>query len=243
MCATPPPDSLAGTFAALARELQAASTPVETRDLVTRAAVRMVPGAVHAAISLVLPRGRIRTAAATAAVAERLEAIQYELGQGPCLAAIRDHPVCLVEDLARERRWPGFGERAIAETGIVTMLSMRLFTAGDTAGALNLYGTEPFAFTCESQAVAAILAAHAALALAAAADHERVDQLNTALQYSREIGTAIGILVVRNGIGPDQAFEMLVDASQRLNRKLRDVAAVIIDYRGMPDRRTPPASS
>ncbi len=52
--ATTPPDALAERFAAIARELQAASNPLETRESVTRAAVLPgSPGCAHAATSLI----------------------------------------------------------------------------------------------------------------------------------------------------------------------------------------------
>ena len=52
---------------------------------------------------------------------------------------------------------------------------------------------------------------------------------------NREIGTAVGILMATHGISRDEAFGMLSQASQRLNRKLRDIAAGIVrgdDERG-----------
>ena len=45
---------------------------------------------------------------------------------------------------------------------------------------------------------------------------------------NREIGAAVGILMATHNITQDQAFELLSNASQRLNRKLRDIASGIV---------------
>ena len=56
-----------------------------------------------------------------------------------------------------------------------------------------------------------------------------VADLRTALQTSRSIGIALGILVERHKITPDEAFARLSHASQVTNRKLRDIAADLVD--------------
>jgi hypothetical protein len=58
-----------------------------------------------------------------------------------------------------------------------------------------------------------------------------VDNLNTALESSRTIGQATGILMERHGISPDEAFGRLVTMSQDSNIKLRDVAENMVALR------------
>jgi hypothetical protein len=157
---------LADMFARIARELEAASDPSETREVITRSAVKVVPGFDHAGISLIQRQGRIITVAATDDIVRRIDTIQYDLDEGPCLGAIVDHAVYTIDDMSdQSSQWPRFTEQAVHEIGVASMLSFRLFTSGDTAGALNLYGRRPRAFTDESRAVGAILAAHAAIAI------------------------------------------------------------------------------
>ena len=45
---------------------------------------------------------------------------------------------------------------------------------------------------------------------------------------NREIGAAVGILMATHNISQEQAFDLLSKASQRLNRKLRDIATGIV---------------
>jgi GAF domain-containing protein len=169
-----------------------------------------------------------------------VDAIQYEAGQGPCLDAIAEHEVCQIDDLATDERWPAFSHRAVEETGVRSMLSFRLFVEAQTIGALNLYSRERRAFDDHARAVGTILATHAALAVRAAQDKERADQLDLALQTNREIGVAIGVLMARGRMTQEEAFTLLRSASQRLNRKLRDVAAQVVDTGSVPERPTAP---
>jgi AmiR/NasT family two-component response regulator len=52
----------------------------------------------------------------------------------------------------------------------------------------------------------------------------RIQHLETALQTNRRIGVAIGILMSRYAVPEEEAFAMLAEASQRSNRKLREIA-------------------
>jgi len=236
----PEGQELAEVFAQIARELLTEATPEQTGARIVAAAVHTVPGCDHAGISLVHRHGRIETTAASDDVAAAVDTIQYELGQGPCLEAIRDHESYLISDLTTEDRWPPFSRRAAEETSIRSMLSFRLFVGDDTLGALNLYSREIDAFDEEARAVGAILAAHAAVAMSTARDRERAEHLERAVQSNREIGMAMGVVMARGLRTPEQAFDVLRRASQRLNVKLRDVASVVVETGELPERRNSP---
>jgi hypothetical protein len=55
-----------------------------------------------------------------------------------------------------------------------------------------------------------------------------IDNLHAALTSQPVIEQAKGILMARHCCGPDQAFRLLAQASQRENRKLRDLAAAVV---------------
>jgi AmiR/NasT family two-component response regulator len=55
-----------------------------------------------------------------------------------------------------------------------------------------------------------------------------IDHLHAALTSQPMIEQAKGILMAHHRCGPDQAFRLLAQASQRQNRKLRDVAAAVV---------------
>jgi len=137
---------LAEAFADIARQLQAEGTSETTRDRVTRAAVATVDGCDHAAISIIRRRGGIESVSATDDIPSRVDAIQYDVGEGPCLEAMSEHEAFAIDDLAADERWPAFSWRTVEETGVRSMLSFRLFVQGDTIGSLNLYSRCPAVF-------------------------------------------------------------------------------------------------
>ncbi len=58
------------------------------------------------------------------------------------------------------------------------------------------------------------------------------------MQSRSTIEQAKGMLMAENGCGADEAFGILVRASQRQNRKLRDIAQALIDARSNGRGRT-----
>jgi AmiR/NasT family two-component response regulator len=56
----------------------------------------------------------------------------------------------------------------------------------------------------------------------------REDSFERALESRDVIGQAKGILMEREGVTADEAFEMLRSSSQHLNKKLRDIAAMVV---------------
>ena len=111
------------------------------------------------------------------------------------------------------------------------MLCCQLFVDGDQLGALDLYAGRPGAFDDESQVLGQLFAAHAAVAIAGA-EHE--EDLRTAVGGRDLIGQAEGILMERHEITADQAFGVLVQVSQEVDRKLSDVAGELTDTGAVP---------
>lgn len=212
--------SVGETFAEVARLLLAEPSVDATMARIGQLAVETVDGCDHAGISLIEGR-KVTTVGSSDRVPVLVDAIQYEVDDGPCLDAIRHHQVFLVGHLSADDRWPRFSRRAAEETGVESMLALRLFVEEDTMGALNLYSKTPDAFEPEAQAMATVFAAHAAVALNAA---RREEQFHDALASRDVIGQAKGLLMAREGITADEAFETLRRGSQRLNIKLREVA-------------------
>ena len=62
-----------------------------------------------------------------------------------------------------------------------------------------------------------------------AACQQELDDLREALQTRPVIDQAKGILVAERGCSPDEAFRLLAEASQRENRKVRDIARAMVD--------------
>lgn len=194
-----------------------------------------VPGAEDAGITRVR-RGRFETLAATTDLPERTDAIQYELVAGPCVDAVLEKAIFRTGDLRSDSRWPEFGARAYDETGVLSMLSIRLFLESDPGLliGLNMYSTKPDAFDDDAETTAILLATHASLAVAGIRAREQVANLHVALETRTEIGIAMGILMAQHKITRDDAFNLLRVSSQYTGRKLHDVATEVADTGTLP---------
>jgi GAF domain-containing protein len=215
----------------VARSLQEEHGDVEgTLRAITHAAVGSVPGTDEAGITLVLDRRKVESRAPTGDLPREIDRAQERLGEGPCLDAVFEHPTVRIGDIGDEDRWPRFTAEA-ADLGVRSMLSFRLFVTGGNLGALNLYSAHPRAFDEESESIGLVFASHAAIALAGA-QHE--DQLRAALASRDLIGQAKGILMNQFKLTADQAFQVLVRASTRTNRKLSDIAEELCATGALP---------
>jgi transcriptional regulator with GAF, ATPase, and Fis domain len=214
---------IARQLSELARELQADLTTEALLRHIMMAALTEVPGTQHAGITLVTGR-EFATPAASDELAERIDQIQYETDEGPCLDAARHHETVRCDDLRTEARWPRFARQA-ADLGVLSMLSFQLFAGEDSFGALNLYAGNTAAFGQDSESSGILLASHAALAMAAARTQAG---LLTALDSREMIGQAKGILMERYKITGVEAFGLLVASSQAMNRKLRAIAEHLV---------------
>lgn len=201
-----------------------------TMEDVARHAVTFIEGAESASITT-LRAGRFSTPAATDDATREADYLQYRLGSGPCVDAVLDANVYHPGDLLHDDRWPEFGRLVFEEFGFRSMLSFRLMTDldDDTIAGLNVYARSPHAFDEHDVITGLLLAAHAAGAVTATIDRERVLNLERALQTNRDIGTAVGIIMGLHKVTRERAFDLLRAASQNRNRKLRDIAAEVID--------------
>lgn len=205
-------------------------------DEVVVAAVTLIPGTDEGSISLVTGRN-VTSHRPCGELPRRIDALQAEVGEGPCLDAVFEHQTVRVPDMANEQRWLNFAPRAAQAGAGGSMLSFQLYVQGDNLGALNLYGHRPNAFDDESEHVGLLFASHAAVAFA---DAQKIEQLNRAVDSRDLIGQAKGILMERYKINADQAFTVLVRVSQQNNRKLRDLAQELASKREVAGITAPP---
>ncbi|MCF6510117.1 GAF and ANTAR domain-containing protein [Blastococcus sp. MG754426] len=199
---------------------------------ITAIAARAIPGA--EAVSTTLIRGeKPFTAAYTGEMALMADELQYAEDGGPCVDAGRGGVVLRVDDMRTEERWPRYVAR-VRETEVRSSLSVPLPYQGSWIGALNIYSTRPEAFATP-EALAAGLETAEVIAVAVAnadaharlADHAR--NMRVAMESRAVIEQAKGVLMAQQHVDAEQAFEILRQASQRYNRKLRDIAVGIVE--------------
>lgn len=191
---------------------------------VTASAVDLIESVESADVLLVAGPELFRSVAATSQLAVEIDDLQKRFREGPCLDAAIGKTVVMCNDLRDDARWPSFAEAAVA-AGVHSLMSFQLYTHNARMGALNLFGTKPDAFTAEHEAVGAMLATHAAVALIA--DDERL-QFQSALASRDIIGQAKGMIMERFEVDAVRAFELLRSLSQNTNTRLAEVAEELV---------------
>jgi GAF domain-containing protein len=223
------PEDLSATMLAVATTLLSEESLDVTLQRIVDAVVEAVPGCDHAGLSL-LRAGRITTAAASDGRTLQLDGSQYVYGEGPCLEAFETSTVVMVDDSPSDSRYPQFA-LDVERAGVKSSLSVPLGLAGERFGVMNLYADEPAAFHSGRRA-AEVFASHASAVIANAQALHRAKsmalQLGEALETRAVIEQAKGVLMARERCDADAAFDILRRASQRENRKLRDVAADVV---------------
>jgi transcriptional regulator with GAF, ATPase, and Fis domain len=175
--------------------------------------------------------GRLSTVACSDDLASSVNDLQYQVGEGPCLAAVRQACAVRADDLAAETRWPRFAPAAAAR-GVRSALSLPLIANDETVGALNLYALTCAAFgaaeTRRAETFAENAAGALALGLRLVSYAALTDQLRASLASRAAIDQAVGIIMGRERCSQDKAFARLRAASQNRNVKLRQVAEEIV---------------
>lgn len=232
-------------FSALAVALFAPGTVDETLQKIADLAEQTIDGCDAAGILIVSTGGQVTTVAASNPIVSTVDALQIATGEGPCLDSSNQGMTVYADDLIDDLRWPTFGPAAVA-VGVRSVLAYSL--SATPLGALNLYAWLPAAFGATDRAQGQLFATLAQLALDSAEERargaEHAGHLNEALRTRELIGQAQGILMERERITSDQAFDVLRRASQHTNLKLRLVAERLIESGESPgaDRSQPPGS-
>jgi GAF domain-containing protein len=176
--------------------------------------------------------GHYRTSNSTGPDALAIDEAQYREGDGPCLEALRSTRQLQVEIGEPHARWPHVDDEA-RKAGIASVLSTPLIRSPDDAvGALNIYSNGGGGFQAADRRTAELLGEHAAIlvarALALLSSSRLNEQLRHAVATREIIGEAKGILMQSQSCTRDEAFDILRRASQRENRKLRDLAEELV---------------
>jgi transcriptional regulator with GAF, ATPase, and Fis domain len=206
-------------------------------------AARLVRGGLSCGMTM-QPHGRPVTVACSDQVAARVDEVQYELDDGPCLHAMRDGHMVRIKDTAEKAYWPGFEAQA-ASHGIRSCLALPLNADGKPVGALNLYARQASAFGTAEERRAENFAENASgaltLAIRLASHAALIEQLRSSLASRTVIDQALGIIMAREHCTQARAFAILRSASQNSNVKLRDIASgVVTSVTGEPPQPAPP---
>jgi transcriptional regulator with GAF, ATPase, and Fis domain len=220
-------------FGALAEIIYQGSESSEVYAAICVAATLVVNGCDHASL-LVRRDGRYITVGASDRIAQRIDDMERIAGDGPCVDAIEEETPQIETDLTAPDQWHQLAARLVAETPVRGAMGFRILVDRRKTGALNLFSDKPNVFDTEAAGQAVVLASFASVAINAIAAGEDVSTLRRGLLSNREIGKAVGMLMMLNGVDEHAAFDVLRRYSQDLNIKLADVARTVIENRGKP---------
>jgi ANTAR domain/GAF domain len=192
---------------------------------------RTVVGADGTGLTLTSDDGQPRWVATTDAAMQLLEEVQHDFGEGPCLAAFTEDRVVAVQDLRRELVWDRIAV-VVRQLQVRGVLSVPVRLADQPVGTLNVYATQPRAWTpAEVQALGAFAIVTAELvrtALELATHQLEVAQLRRALASRIWIEQAKGMVAATQGVSLDAAFQQLRGRARSSSRKLAEVAQEVV---------------
>jgi len=180
-----------------------------------------------------VPKGSI---CSSDAVSARLEELQFDLGEGPCIDAYEHAQPVLEPDLADSEtpRWISFTPPAVA-SGARAVFGFPMQIGAVRLGALNLYRDEPGELTDDQHAdalVMAELAAHEVLAMQADAPSGALAaELEHGGNFRFVVHQASGMVSVQLGVSVGEALVRLRAHAFANDEPLTDIATDIVARR------------
>ncbi|HEY5784278.1 MAG TPA: ANTAR domain-containing protein [Microlunatus sp.] len=188
------------------------------------------------AVTMASAAGRPTTVGASTELARDVDRVQFEIGFGPCLRALRGDGGAYVPDLGVER-WGAYG-RAAAALGVRCCVSIPVKRAGQVLAVTKVYAAEVDGLSSEQRQLAIAYAREVAgsigLARSLTAQADELDDRTTAMNTRRTIDLAVGVLMERAQCSAEVAFATLKRQSQRLNTPVTEVAQSVISAFGVP---------
>lgn len=197
----------------------------------TLLATRQLFGATGAGIMMRDDDSVLSAVAATDEPGRRLEIVQQQAGEGPCVDALTfDRPVPS-SDLAVDARWPVLVPE-LPDAGVRAVLGVPLHVDHVTVGSLNVYrdrahrwgDTEVTALTAFGTLVEGLLRT----AMQTREREQLAEQLQHALDHRVVIERAVGVIMGRENVNAVQAFNTLRGQARAAQRKVADIAAELL---------------
>jgi GAF domain-containing protein len=173
----------------------------------------------------------LRNAAVSDDRLARLENLQVEHGEGPCISAFDDKELVCAEDLATETRWPSFCPAAL-DAGVAAVLASPIPFNQAAIGVVAVLSEDARPWSPEAELALMAFTDLAALMIASVMHGQRqstlVTELESALDSRAVIEQAKGILAAQEQLSLRQAYERLRAKARAERRRLRDVSAELV---------------
>jgi GAF domain-containing protein len=158
-------------------------------------------------------------------------------GSGPAQQAADENVTVHVSDTVTEQRWRGWMTSA-ASAGVRSVLSIGLPVHNTASAAITVFSDVPGAFDDEAINLIETFAGYATIALSNAHLYDvtagLAEDMRRAMEHRAVIEQAKGIVMAERRCTADEAFAVLIKLSQDSNRKLRDVAAMLVAHSAEP---------
>ena len=193
-----------------------------------------------AGLMLIDADGQLRWASATDQTAQTLEDRQERLAQGPCAVAFSQRLPAAIRNIHTEPDWDKFAQVLVSE-GICAALSVPVELDGGVIGTLDIYAGQPRDWdpseVAALQAYGGLVASLLSAAVTAQIKGRLADQLQAALEHRWLIEQAKGVVMGREQIDAQAAFERLRGAARSSTRRLADVARDVTGGQPLPTNR------
>jgi GAF domain-containing protein len=193
-----------------------------------------------AGLILIDAEGQLRWASASDQTAQTVENEQERLAQGPCAVAFSQRLPAAIRNIHTEPDWDKFAQVLLSE-GICAALSVPVELDGGVIGTLDIYAGQPRDWdpseVAALQAYAGLVASLLSVAVTAQIKGRLADQLQAALEHRWLIEQAKGVVMGREQVDAQTAFERLRGAARSSTRRLADVAKDVTGGQPLPTNR------
>jgi GAF domain-containing protein len=169
--------------------------------------------------------------AATDAAMELLQQVQHDFGEGPYLQAYAQDQAVVIQDLGAAPVWIRLAA-VVGQLRVLAVLSVPIRLASQPVGTLDVYSTQPRAWTGHEVEGAGEFAAVAGelvqTSVTLANRQLELAQLRQALTSRIWIEQAKGVLAATQGTDPEAAFQQLRARARSSSRKLAEVAQEVV---------------
>ncbi len=222
---------------------------VGTLQRLCRAAAAALSGS-GAGLSLMAEDGQRGVTTASDAAAERLEELQFVLGEGPCIDAFEGRRPVLVPDLADggTGRWPIYAP-AVHDGGVRAVFAFPLQVGAARLGVMDVFRARPGPLTADELGRALTFAEVAVTVLLdgqnAANPGSAATGLVEAVDGRAVLFQAQGMVMVQLGVSLAEALTRMRAHAYAENRPLGEVARDVVGRRlhFERDRPAPPSGT
>ena len=230
-------DPLAGAVESVARQ-PAAHGPDGVVGVLQRlcSAAAGALSASGAGVSVMTEDGARGVAAASDPASERIEELQFVLGEGPCIDAFASRRPVLVPDLENGAayRWPAYTPAA-HDGGVRAVFAFPLQVGAARLGVLDVFRARAGPLSGDQLRQAFAFSDLAVRTLLDGQDHATggaaADGLDEAIEHSPELFQAQGMVMVQLGVSLAEALVRIRAHTYAENRPLSDVARDIVARR------------